>query len=146
MKKSVISRLDIIRNTKSMMTFAMIYSLVTFACLIGIVIQTPIFVEVILVIVAFFLLVHYRRMLCYFRDIILLRTKVFEGRVRKLVYGVDYNGKVRPIDYDIYEMELSSGEKFRFPCEHSLFDKNIAERARFFFLESTLDIVKAEVM
>lgn len=146
MKESVISRLDVIKRTKTMMGIAIVYSLITFACLVGIVVKTPILVEVILVLAAFFLLLHYRRMLSYFKDIILLRIRVFEGNVRKLVYGVDYEGKVRPVDYDIYELVLNNGETLRFPCEHKIFNICKDSRARFFFLESTLDIIKAELI
>lgn len=146
MKESVISRLDIIKSTKTMMSFAIGYTAITAACLVGIVVRTPILVEVLLVIVAFFLLLHYRRMLSYFKDIAMLRLRVFEGTVRKLVYGVDYEGRVCPVDYDIYELVLSNGETMRFPCEHSVFNINMDSRARFVFLESTLDLVKAELL
>lgn len=146
MKESVISRLDVIRRTKTMMGIAIVYSLITFACLVGIVVKTPIFVEIVLVLAAFFLLLHYRRMLSYFKDIVMLRIRVFEGNVRKLVYGIDYEGKVCPVDYDIYELVLNDGEKLRFPCEHKIFNISRDSRARFFFLESTLDIVKAELI
>lgn len=146
MEKNTVSRLDVIKKTKTMMMIAIVYSLITFACLVGIVVKTPFFMEILYILAAFLLLLHYKRMLLYLRDVFLLRFRVLEGTVRKLVYGVDYEGKMQPIDYDIYELVLSDGEIIRFPCEHELFNINIASRARFVFLESTFDIIQADVI
>lgn len=146
MKHVNVSRWEVLKNTKTMLVYGMILLCAIVACLYGIIHKTSVFWEVVLVIVAFFLLLSFRRTVSYLGDIVKLRTRVLEGTVRKLVFNVDYKAKHAPLDYDLYELVLASGEALRFPCAHKLFDSDLAKKARFVFLESTLDIVKAEII
>lgn len=145
MKDTIISRWDMIRKTKGMMLIALFYIIAISFCLSGIIRKTTVFHQIIFIVLSFIFLMNFRRSLSYIWDIIRLRTRVFEGKIRKLVFGVDYEGKVKPIDYDFYEMTLKSGEVLRFPCAHDVLNLDIAQKVRVIFMKSTSDILKAEV-
>ena len=146
MKESLISRWDMIKKTKGMMLVALFYIAAILFCLTGIVRKTTVLHQIVFIIFCFFFMMNFRRSLSYFWDIIRLRTRVFEGKIRKLVFGIDYEGKVKPIDYDFYELTLKSGEVLRFPCAHDVLNLDIAQKARIIFMQSTSDILKAEVL
>lgn len=146
MKGKLISRWEMVSKTKGMMLIALFYLIAISFCLLGIIRKTTVFHQIIFILVGSFFLMNFRRSISYFGDIARLRTRVFEGKVRKLVFGVDYKGKVKPIDYDFYEMTLNNGEILRFPCAHEILNLEIAQRARIIFMQSTSDILKAEVL